>query len=198
MRMQARSGPAAGFTLVELAVAVGLFALVLLGVTLAGNAGHGAFQTSSSRVDLDAKGRRALERAVAQLQGALRDSLEPDPAGVFGTHVLEFTQALPFGVPGPAPRLRLELDTDTGQLLLIHDPDGPGERSEVLTGSVRPLLAGETLNLADDNGNGLIDERGFNIHREGDLLTLRLSLEGVDARGSTHVRSFETALRLRN
>ena len=68
----------------------------------------------------------------------------------------------------------------------------------VLCHDVRELLAGETANGLDDNGNGLIDEPGFLTIRNGDLLELSLSLEeqvpGVRGASAT----VTTAMRLEN
>jgi hypothetical protein len=62
---------------------------------------------------------------------------------------------------------------------------------------VGELGEGETANGADDNGNGIIDEGGFNVFQDGDVLYLRLSLEEPGEDGSI-VRTLETSVRLRN
>jgi hypothetical protein len=54
------------------------------------------------------------------------------------------------------------------------------------------------LNGLDDNGNGVEDERGFNVHRVGDVLTLRLWIEMPESGGKTSVRQNQATVRLRN
>jgi len=43
-----------------------------------------------------------------------------------------------------------------------------------------------------------VDEAGFDIERNGDVLTLRLTVAGTDFRGQAMTRTAETAVRLRN
>jgi hypothetical protein len=44
----------------------------------------------------------------------------------------------------------------------------------VLCTGIGELLEGEVADgVLDDNGNGLVDEEGFNVQRTGDLLTIR-------------------------
>ena len=68
----------------------------------------------------------------------------------------------------------------------------------VLCTDVSEFLEGEALDGDDDNGNGVTDERGFNIHREGDVLILRLSVESIGWDGQPLQRTVETGIRLRN
>jgi hypothetical protein len=67
----------------------------------------------------------------------------------------------------------------------------------VLCHGVRELLEGEVADGDDDNGNGVSDEAGFNVHRVGDVLFVRLSVEESLENG-TIVRTLETSVRLRN
>ena len=87
---------------------------------------------------------------------------------------------------------------DEGVLVLIQDWMGPTEQEVVLCHGVREFLEGETPNMLDDNGNGLIDERGFSVDLDGENLTFRLSLERVDASGNTVIRTLESSVWLRN
>ena len=82
--------------------------------------------------------------------------------------------------------------------MLIRDDGGPTETRVVLCNDVRELAEGEQLNNADDNGNGVRDEMGFNVHRTGNILTLRLTLEENHEQAGTVVRSLSSTIRLRN
>jgi type II secretory pathway pseudopilin PulG len=95
---------------------------------------------------------------------------------------------------------------DEGCLVLTRDVGG-NERRVVLCSGVREFLEDEIANGVDDNDNDkdgvvngagdLVDEAGFNVHRVGDVLYLRLSLEVPCETGSI-VRTLETSVRLRN
>ena len=85
---------------------------------------------------------------------------------------------------------------DDGVLVLTRDVGGADQRT-ILCRGVREMLEGETANGADDNGNGVTDERGFNVHRVDDALFVRLSMEEPGENG-TIVRTLETCVRLRN
>jgi hypothetical protein len=91
---------------------------------------------------------------------------------------------------------------DEGVLVRIEDFGGPDERRVVLARGVSELLEGEDANGLDDNGNGLDDEGGLaiTIRTSGtrDALTLRLTLQGVDASGAILERTLETTVALRN
>jgi hypothetical protein len=63
---------------------------------------------------------------------------------------------------------------------------------------VREALEGEAFNGLDDNGNGLVDERGLAIELDGDVLTVHLSLERRGPDGAPIVRTQQTSVRLRN
>ena len=50
----------------------------------------------------------------------------------------------------------------------------------------------------DDNGNGLVDERGLSISVIGDVWTIRLTLVGKDARGRMIYYTAESSVTPRN
>lgn len=205
----------AGFTLVEAAIAVALFLVLMSSAVVAARGGMNAFKAAQDVSDLETRARRALDRAVFELLSCGASELSPNPTGSFGTKTLEFRQAT--GVAGNAPTFgaplslgfefaRGELDDDLdndgngliddGVLVLTRDVGGT-EKRVVLCSGVREYLEGEVGDGDDDNGNGLTDEAGFNVHRVGDVLFVRLSLEEPVDTGSV-VRTLETSVRLRN
>ena len=123
---------------------------------------------------------------------------------------------------GPRMRLALEMEpgesddgvdedgdglVDEGQIVLTRDHLGANEQTSILCKGVRELLEGEALNGSDDNDNDkdgttneagdIVDEAGFNVHRVGDMLFLKLSMEEALETG-TIVCTLETSVRLRN
>jgi Tfp pilus assembly protein PilW len=205
----------AGFTLVEALIAGALLLLLLSSAVLAARGGMGAFRATQGTSDVETRARRALDRVVAELLSTGGGELLPNPTDVFGTSSLQFRKAIGFTGAAPqwGPLLSLafeyapeELDdgldndgnglVDDGQLVLTRDVGG-NEQRLVLCSGVSELLEGEQANGADDNGNGVTDEAGFNVRRVGDVLYVRLSAEEV-LENNTVVRTLETAVRLRN
>ena len=218
-----RPSSRAGFTLVEAAVAVALLVLLMSSAILAAKHGQGAFRATQDTTDVETRIRRALDRAAMELLSVGEEELLPNPTGQFGTSSILFRQARSWGgnagdgvagldvLWGNQNRLAFEYETeesddgtdedgdglvDEGRLVLTRDVGGNEGRTILCTG-VREMLEGEEANAADDNGNGIVDEAGFNIHRVGDVLFLRLSLE-VPVETGTVVRTLETSVRLRN
>jgi hypothetical protein len=65
---------------------------------------------------------------------------------------------------------------------------------------VREYLEGEDQDDADQNGNGLSDERGlcFTYDAAADALTIRITVERLDSEGRRLISTAETSVRLRN
>jgi type II secretory pathway pseudopilin PulG len=205
----------AGFTLVEMAVAIAFFLLLMSSAVVAARGGMDAFRSSQDLSDLETRARRALDRAVYELVACGASELSPNPTGDFGASDLTFRTAV--GLVGTAPvwsdftSLAFEYSpgeandgvdndgnglVDEGELVLTRDVGGADQRI-VLCRGVREFLEGEVGDGDDDNGNGVTDEAGFNVRRVDNVLFVRLSLEEAVPTG-TLVRSLETAVRLRN
>lgn len=195
-----RGVPRGGFTLLELAITAVLLGAMFGAAAMVTIAGFGAQRSTSLRAGLENEARRALHQIALELSLADRQSFDPDPAGNFGTHTLSFRQVVDINGATAilGPLCRIELDPATGALSYVRDFGGPNERRVVLSRRVAAQLAGETVDLADENGNGLIDERGFSMHRVGELLTLRLTLETSEANTLVVQRTLETSVRVRN
>ena len=82
--------------------------------------------------------------------------------------------------------------------MLVENLGEPDERRLVITRWVPELAAGELPNLLDDDGNGLVDEPGFYVQRQGETFLVRLSLQRRDAAGRLLSRSTATSTRIRN
>jgi len=203
----------AGFTLVEAAVAGALLILLLSSAVLAARGGMGAFRATQDTSGAETRVRRAVDRVVFELLSA--GELLPNPTGDFGTENLQFRK--PIGLNGTTPdwgpicSLTLErapgdpdddLDNDGNGLiddyvLVLTRDVGGNEHRAVLCTNVAEMLEGEVANGDDDNANGVRDEHGFNVHRVGDVLFVRLSVQEALETG-TITRTLETSVRLRN
>ena len=87
---------------------------------------------------------------------------------------------------------------DECQLVLRLDAGTAAQRDVVLCRYVREYLEGEIPNGSDDNGNGLMDERGFSADVADGVWTLRLTVERRDASGRLVTKTHETSVRPRN
>lgn len=194
-----RVRPNAGLTLVELAVSCLVMALVFGSLASALSSSRTVFERGSRTMALEQDSGRVLRRVTDALRGADAASLPLVPLAPLSSRWIDFqTQQ---GYDGKAwtwsaPR-RIEYDPADGSLSWIENQGLPGEDRTVWARNVPPLLEGETLNGADDNGNGLIDEAGFCVAREGDLLVLRLTVEfdGPVDGGQTRTTELRISLR---
>ena len=207
----------AGFTLIELMVSVTVLALIMYSFGLIIKNGEEAYRSAQSSVSLETRARQAMSRVVSELAGAGLEMVWPDPSTDYGTPTLSFQKAedvVDGAITwGPMTRLAFvyaegELDDDTdnngnglvdeGAIELTRDVGGPDEKSVIICRDVAEFLPGEIFNGADDNGNDIKDENGFNAHLTGRVLTIRISLVALDANGRLHDRTTTTSVRLRN
>ena len=211
------SNSSSGFTLVEAMITLAILGMVSSLAIMTVSDGQSTFGTTSSTADLEARVRRGIDRIASELLTAGDGQLTPDPTGNFGTSDLLFRQAV--GITGTAidwsnqHRIAFEYDAnelddgvdndgdgliDEGNLVLTRNDGMAGEVRVVLCRGVAEMLEGETANGADDNGNGVVDEAGFNVHRVGDVLFLRLTVQEPIDQGGVLTRTLETSSRLRN
>lgn len=91
--------------------------------------------------------------------------------------------------------------TNAGKTLTFTLPDSYDGVAVVPGDTIRydlQLANDELANAADDNGNGLIDERGFFLERAGETVIVRLMLQRRTADGAFLDRTSQTSMRLRN
>lgn len=215
-RADTRRG-AAGFSLVELLIAMVTMSVMLGAVALATLRGSDAYNTGRAAADLEARAQRAIALVVEDLRWAGRTGLNPEPLAPFGSAQLDYQSNVGFqgGAVqwGPPTRLGFEyapgevddgLDNngngvaDEGSIVLRVNPGAADEQRIVRVNWVRELLEGEVANGLDDNGNGLIDEAGLSFEVSGTTLMVRLTLERPDAEGRILTRTMTTAVNLRN
>ena len=214
--MRPRSRRQAGFTLLEIAVAMGVLGVVLGAVGAFQARSNQASKSMLTRADAEMRARRALERVADELTGVGQSLLFPDPTTALGASTLTYQR--PAGVNGsgvvqwsqPA-RLQLELEsgeTDDGtdndgdglvderRLVLVRSAGTPKEQRVVLCNGLCERGLGEQANGLDDDGDGTVDEAGFSVRRIGDLLLVSVCVQPPGREGRPV--EFETAVVLRN
>ena len=221
MRRSVRASTRAGLSLLEVTIALSLAAVVMLTASSAAIESYDAYKSASVNSSTEARVRQAVHRTARVLASSGLDVIfPPNIDDEFGTADLVFQQAIGVDVANQQPLwnpelMRLVLEYDRGEvddgvdndndglvdectLVLLRDDGGPGEIRVVLCQNVREFLEGEEENGVDDNGNGIRDERGFNIHRSGNILTVRLSVEEPSEQTGTVVRTLTATVRMRN
>lgn len=203
--------------MVEMLVAAGVFALLLGAIANTVQHGNQAYRQGVANAVVEGQCRRMLERIAAEFGDVDRSSLNPNPTGLFWTAAIDYARANGFAAGalqvGPTRRLLLALETgeldnglddngngliDERRVLLVPDTATPAERVS-LGSQVRELAEGELPNGLDDNGNGIADEAGLWFRHDGSgTLTVSLSLERLDGRGGSIVRTLTTSVRMRN
>lgn len=190
----------AGLTLIEVLITVailgGLFAS-LVGILKQTN---GAFQASSSFMQLETRGTRLLRQITRALRAADTGSLSPVVNPPFSSATLQFRTSEGFdGTDTSWSTLRqIGFDPATGQVIWTDDLGSADETQSIWTQAASPRLEGEAANGADDNGNGLLDEGGLCFTFEDDVLVVRFTLAAEQPGGRRIERTWMTRLDCRN
>jgi hypothetical protein len=216
VRRAALQGPRSGFTSVEVLLGAVLMAGLMLVAGLATERALALFRQRRATDLVGSTANRALQRVASELVFARRSSLVPNDMPS-GSSTVSFQKSL--GVTdGDAVwsntfSLEWELEpgetddgsdedgdglVDEGQLVRVQDDGLASETRVVLAHGLCELLPGETFDGSDEDGDGLIDERGLCFSTDGDVVTVRLGVQGQGPDGRTITRVVETAVWIRN
>lgn len=189
-----------GFTLLEL-----LLTLTVLG--LVGFRTYGALNTMKESVEeenveaeVEEQARGVLRKIAYEVMSSDRETLDPDSPAPMGTTRLRYRVSLGVQdgeVVWKAP-VELSLEEEQQQVIWAQNPETLAEQRVVWSNLVSPYLAGEIPDGMDNNGNGLIDERGLSFELDGNAVTIRLTLEKIDANGESVTKTVETTVTCRN
>jgi prepilin-type N-terminal cleavage/methylation domain-containing protein len=208
----------AGYTLVEILLALVLLSVITGSIAMIGGAGTRLFCTSATRGSLEADAHRALGHIQLELLSSDHASLDTFPTAPFWDDRMVFDQPEEFDArygtiqwSSTVIELRSEggelddgLDNDgdglvdEGVVALVKDWNGPAERTVILCRGVSEYFEGEIPNGLDDNGNGLVDEKGLCFDHSDGNLSLRLSVQRADPEHVVVTRTFESSVWLRN
>jgi len=207
-----------GFSLLELVIATALLSLVLGAVGLVQMRTRDASRAGLGREQVETSARRALDRVVEELQGVGHSLLFPNPSTNLGASSITYQHPTGVSVLGvltwdSQSSLALQFDPaeadngldddsdgliDERQLVLTRNVGVAGTLATVICSGIPELGDGETANGLDDNGNGVIDEAGFNVRKVGDLLTVRLTVQGQCGEGVIATSALQTSVVLHN
>lgn len=206
----------AGFSLLEMVIALAIFTLVIGSATRLLIDGRELSRATQQRAEAASSAQRALDRALDELREA-SSTVNPDPATAQGSSTLQFQtpanvvagvvtwsgmQQLLFEADPADPQGGGDNDgdglVDEGRLVFVRDVGALNERRIALASNVPRLDPDELANNLDDDGDGVIDEAGFNIVRVGEIFTLRLVISEPGPGGAREIGRAEASLRLRN
>jgi prepilin-type N-terminal cleavage/methylation domain-containing protein len=200
--MTTSRGSRAGFSLVETMIAVALLGVVLLNVYMALSDGSRAMQGQTATNEVEVQARRALDRIALAVLGAARDSLWTTQEAPLCNSELNLVSSLGMidGEPVWSDPQRISMaDGSANHVVWTENPGQPTEKRVVWGSHLRDFAEHEIgANGIDDNGNGLIDEKGLAFDIEGDSVRIRLTIERPGPDGKPMVRSVETVVTCRN
>lgn len=199
--MASRTQGRGGYTLLELALAGALLTLVLLKGSVVLRSVTRFSGREANLISLEDRAEDLLDRISYALMAANRQTLLPSVAAPLHSESIRYQVSMGVEdgeVVWAAPeRIGVDPAVDN-QLTWTKDPGAPEERSVVWTNLVRPLLEGEVLNGVDDNGNGLVDEKGISFDIQGSSVVIRLTLGDEDGAASSFERTVEAVVTCRN
>jgi prepilin-type N-terminal cleavage/methylation domain-containing protein len=191
--------PRGGFTLIEIMIAVTLLALVLANLYMVFGDTNKAMRARESTFETEVEARRVLDRIAMRVIGAELDTLEIPSSSPNSSASIDFNVNLGFdeGQVQWSPGQRIAHD-GTSQVSWAESPGQEDERRAVWTNHAAQLLQGEEMNGEDDNGNGLIDERGLEFHVQGKMVVISLTIEKVGPGGKLSTKTVSTRVTCRN
>jgi prepilin-type N-terminal cleavage/methylation domain-containing protein len=207
-----------GFTLVEVIIGLTVVALFLGAIGTVTMSARGVYEQGLSSASIEARARRTVQRLASELVAAGAASVTPQPIAPLGASTITYRACVGYAAGAQLwttlSRIELRADPrdandgtdndgdgsiDEQQIVLVRDVGMATETEAVICGGVRELLEGENANLADDNANGLSDERGLSFIMDGnDTITIRLTLEARDPREQLVMQTVQTSVHLRN
>jgi prepilin-type N-terminal cleavage/methylation domain-containing protein len=205
------TGRRAGFTLIELMISVTILGGIFLAIASASSSAADAYDQSRVRGRVVAKANQVLDRIANEFVEADGANISPALPGI-GATAITYQVSDGAGGFGPDRTIRFQMDVgelddgidnnadgriDEAVILWIEDEGGANERSAVWCHNVRSLMANETANFIDDNGNLLTDERGLIFQRTGDVISIQLTLEEIDEDGRPITKTVQTSVRVR-
>jgi type II secretory pathway pseudopilin PulG len=188
----------AGFTLVEITVALGVLASVIGGVFAMLQTSSRAFQVASSGRRIENMVMETLDEIADKLRASKLSTITPQQAPPFSSSSVDFQRTVGYAggatVWSTTERIRLQ----NGQVQWTQNLGLPNESTTVWADSVPAYLQGETANGADDNANGLIDEGGLCFTFTGSSVLVRLTMRTKTSSGTTLTHTGQERIFFRN
>lgn len=217
MTAKSRRRREAGMSLIEVSVASGIVSVLLFAATSVANRSFTAAQNMDRASDLERKGQTAMETICAALTDAGRTTLNPLPLTPYGSSSLSFRPAAGYTAgtvtwkdpcviewrsSAKDPEDGLDNDNnglvDDGEVVIRRNVGTANENTVLLATGVPARAPGELVNSADDNGDGLRDERGLSFVMVKNGIRVRLATARIDSDKKLITRMAERIVALKN
>lgn len=189
----------AGLTLIELLIAGVLTIAVVVKAAYVVDTALGVANDETASMHYEDQARRVLDRIALAVMGSDRETLLPQIEEIHSNSIrYSFSLGLEDGAVVWSDPEEISLDAGNSSIQWRENPDAADERRAVWSNLVSPLLEGELINGADDNGNGLIDEDGLSFVLEGQSVVIRLTLRRPEVDGRLVQETVEAVVHCRN
>ena len=187
-------------SLLEAILAVSLLCVVATKVITVLNVATEQNDTDTAKTQLEAQARQVLRQIGFAIMGSSPETLRPNlgPAIPSSSIRYQVNLGVADGQVVMTDPEQIALIEPTQEVYWTDDPDSEDGRRVTWSRLVAPYLEGELPNGMDDNGNGLIDEKGLAFSIEGMNVTMHLTLERVLDDGTLLRDSISTTVACRN
>ena len=200
MRARSRHTARRGMTVLEVMLAIALLAVVTTKIVGVLNTATENNKLDTARLELETKANHVLRQLGFAIMGSHPDSLVPNVGnGLSSTSVrYQISLGITDGKPVWSAPEEIALLEPTREVFWTDTPEAAEQRRVVWSRLVAPYLEGELPNGVDDNGNGLIDEKGLAISIAGKTVEMHLTLERVMDDGTVLTETVSTKVACRN
>ena len=195
-----RRHASSGFTLLELMLVMVLVTIVVSKIVLVVNTAMETSGVKTTELIVEDQAHKVLRQIAFSVMGSDRDSLNPAQSAPFTSDDVRYriNLGLQDGEVVWSDQEMIGLDDIDYNVFWSKNPDTEEKVRVVWTNLVAPYLEGEIPNGKDDNGNGLIDEKGLSFVVDRNAVTIYLTLDRKTKDGSVITKTVQTTVTCRN
>lgn len=200
MRLHPSLNSKSGASMLEAIIALAVTGLLLGNIAMVQRATGDAYESSVFGSTLEDQADSTMDRIALAIMSTSVDRLDEvlmAPSFVSSIDYEVVTDVVD-GEPIIGTPERIEFDIPQGTVIWMRDPDTPDQMSVVWSKNVPDLLEGEELDALDNNGNGVADESGLAFNLDANQITVRLTLQRQDSRGTEYTRTRSRRVTCRN
>jgi hypothetical protein len=200
LRLHPSLNSKSGASMLEAIIALAVTGLLLGNIAMVQRATGDAYESSVFGSTLEDQADSTMDRIALAIMSTSVDRLDEvlmAPSFVSSIDYEVVTDVVD-GEPIIGTPERIEFDIPQGTVIWMRDPDTPDQMSVVWSKNVPDLLEGEELDALDNNGNGVADESGLAFNLDANQITVRLTLQRQDSRGTEYTRTRSRRVTCRN
>jgi len=195
-----RASRRAGFTVVEVMIALTILALISVNISMVIRTSTAAYGAGVFQSVLEDQAFQAMDRISIAIMSSSATTTDSVPQAPLSTSSVDYSTVLGYqdGHLVSSDPERIEQLANGGLIQWTKNPGGPNVNSVIWASGVPSILEGETVNGIDDNGNGLIDESGLAFNAVGSKVTIQLTLQRKDQEQKQHQKTLKSVVTCRN